>query len=108
MARLNFEVPNTLPVDDAKQRVEALLTYWQRKYGIAATWTGASAKLTGKAMGVSIDASLNVEDRRIAGEGPDPGFLLRGQATKYIQRKFGQYLDPTTPLDELKRRADGE
>lgn len=105
MGMLKFEVPNALPVDEARKRVEALLDYWKRKYNVASSWTGDSATMKGKAMGVSIDGSLAVEGHRIAGEATDPGMLLRGQAQKYLTRKFAEYLDPKRSLEDL---ANGE
>ncbi len=101
MARLKFEVPNTLSLDEAKARVTALLDYWNSRYGVERAWEGVNATMKGKAMGVTIDGALTVEATRIAGEATDPGMLLRGQATKYLQRKFAQYLDPSRSLDEI-------
>ncbi|MFO0596127.1 MAG: polyhydroxyalkanoic acid system family protein [Myxococcaceae bacterium] len=101
MGFIKFEVPNSLPVEDAKKRVEALLAYWKRKYNVASEWAGAAATMKGKAMGVSIDGKLAVEGHRIAGEAADPGMLLRGQAQKYLQRKFSEYLDPKKSLEQI-------
>ena len=101
MAKLKFEVPSTLPVPEAVKRVEALLSYWNRKYGVKSTWTGTSATMAGKAVGVTVDGHLQVHPTRIAGEASDPGMLLRGQAQKYLTRKFAQYLDPSRSLEEL-------
>jgi hypothetical protein len=106
MGMLKFEVPNALPIDDAKKRVEALLSYWARKYGVQSAWDGVKATMKGKAMGVSIDGSLEVHGAKIAGEASDPGMLLRGQAQKYLTRKFAEYLDPRKTLDELLRAED--
>jgi Putative polyhydroxyalkanoic acid system protein (PHA_gran_rgn) len=101
VAKLKFEVSNTLPVEEARRRVEALLSYWSRKYGVKSSWQGHGATMAGKAMGVAIDGSLEVHPTRIAGEAADPGLLLRGQAQKYLTRKFTQYLDPTRTLEQL-------
>jgi hypothetical protein len=106
MGYLKFDVPNTLPVEEAKKRVEALLAYWKRKYGVSSTWSGVSATMQGKAMGVSIDGKLTVEAARIAGEAVDPGMLLRGQAKKYLERKFAEYLDSTRSLEQLTKNED--
>lgn len=106
MGFIKFDVPNTLPVEDAKKRVEALLSYWNRKYGVSSTWSGASATMKGKAMGVSIDGKLTVEAARIAGEAIDPGMLLRGQAKKYLERKFAEYLDATRSLEQLIKNEE--
>lgn len=101
MKKLKFEVPNTLPVEEARRRVEALLGFWAKKYGVQSAWTGLSATMSGKAMGVTIDGGLEVQDGRIAGEASDPGMLLRGQAQKYLTRKFSEYLDPKRSIDEI-------
>jgi hypothetical protein len=106
MGFIKFEVPNTLPIEEAKQRVEALLGYWNRKYGVSSAWEGVAATMKGKAMGVSIDGKLAVEAARIAGEAIDPGMLLRGQAQKYLQRKFAEYLDPKKSLDDILKGED--
>ena len=106
MGFLKFEVPNSLPVEEAKKRVEALLAYWKRKYGVTSAWTGVRATMKGKAVGVTIDGKLEVETKRIAGEASDPGMLLRGQAKKYLERKFAEYLNPSRSLDQLIKNED--
>lgn len=106
MGFIQFDVPNTLPVEEARKRVEALLAYWNRKYGVTSAWTGQSATMKGKAVGVTIDGKLTVESRRIAGEASDPGMLLRGQAKKYLERKFAEYLDSNRSLDQLVNNED--
>jgi hypothetical protein len=103
MPMLKFDVPNTLAVDEAKKRVEALLDYWNRQYGVTSQWVGAKATMVGRVVGVSVDGNLEVRGDRIAGEAADPGFLLRGQAQKYLTRKFGEYLDPSRSLEDLRR-----
>lgn len=106
MGFIKFEVPNQLPIEEAKKRVEALLAYWNRKYGVTSAWNDVAATMKGKAMGVTIDGKLAVEPRRIAGEASDPGMLLRGQAQKYLTRKFAEYLDPTKSLEQLIKSED--
>lgn len=106
MGMLKFEVPSTLPIEDAKKRVEALLDYWNRKYGITSSWNGLKAQMKGKAVGVTIDGNLEVLPAKISGEASDPGMLLRGQAQKYLTRKFGEYLDAKKSLEEIKRGED--
>lgn len=106
MGMLKFEVPNALPIEDAKKRVEALLGYWGRKYGVTSSWAGLKATMKGAAMGVSIDGNLEVLASKISGEAADPGFLLRGQAQKYLTRKFAEYLDPKRSLDDVVRSED--
>ncbi len=101
MGMIRFEVPSTLPVDDAKARVEALLAYWKRKYNVNSSWDGHSATMQGKAVGVSIDGALTVLADKISGEAKDPGMLLRGQAQKYLIRKFAEYLNAAKTLEQI-------
>jgi hypothetical protein len=106
MGMLKFEVPSVLPVEDARKRVEALLGYWGRKYGVKSSWEGIKATMKGKAVGVSIDGHLHVHADKIAGEASDPGMLLRGQAQKYLTRKFAEYLDPKRSLEQIVSAED--
>lgn len=103
MALLKFEVPHSLPKDEARARVEALLQNWSKKFGMKTEWSGDNARLVGKAMGIAIDAQLTVGDKNVGGEGPDPGMLLRGQAQKYLTRKFSDYLNPSRSLTDLEK-----
>lgn len=101
MAMLKFDVPHGLGKEEARMRVNRLLDYWARKYGLRAEWQGDSAKLNGKAMGITINAQLQIDDQKVGGEATDPGFLFREKARKYLTEKFESYLDPKTPRDKL-------
>ena len=79
---------------------KALANEWA-KHGIQSSWAGDMAKLSGKVLGVHLDATLRVTDRTVGGEATDPGLLLRGQAKKYLTHKFATWLDPTRSLEEL-------
>ena len=105
MGMIKLEIPHTLSVEDAKARVQALLDYWSKKHGVKSSWAGDKATFNGKVMGISVDGNLTVIASRVAGEATDPGMLLRGQAQKYLQRKFGDYLDPKKSLDDVKREV---
>ena len=106
MAKLTFEVSHALPKEEARQRIEQLTLYWKSKYGLKSEWTGDEATLAGKVMGVTIDGIVRVAADRVGGDATDPGLLLRGQARKYLQGKFANYLDPKKSLAELKREQD--
>lgn len=101
MGMLKFEVPCTLAIEEAHRRVSALMARWEKKHGVSVQWDGVKAKLSGQAMGVRIEATLEIHGGRVAGEATDPGLLLRGQAQKYLTRKFGAYLDPTKTLEQI-------
>lgn len=105
MGMLKFEVEHGFSKDEAKKRVEALLRYWGDRYGVRSSWSGDRATLSGKAMGVSIDGSLEIGERSVGGEAADPGMLLRGQAKKYLTRKFSDYLDPKKDPAKLGEEA---
>jgi hypothetical protein len=106
MAFIKFEVPNSLPKEEAAKRVQALLDYWNRTYGVKSSWTDDGATMNGKAMGVTIDGRLQVLTDKISGEATDPGMLLRGQAKKYLTKKFSEYLDPAKSLADLLKLID--
>jgi hypothetical protein len=94
MAMLKFDVSHTLSLEDAKQRVGKLLDYWTSKYGVQASWSGDRAKVSGKVMGITIDAHLQIGKQKVEGEATDPGFLFREKAKKYLHEKLAGALDP--------------
>jgi hypothetical protein len=102
---LKLDIPHALQVEDARARVTALLDHWAKKYGVKIAWTGDKATFDGKVMGISFNGSLTVLGGKIAGEASDPGMLLRGQAQKYLTKKFGDYLDAKKSLNDLQREA---
>ena len=77
MGKIDFHVAHTLPLAEAKKRMERLTAYWA-KHGIQSTWAGDEAKLHGRVMGIHLDATLRVTDKTVGGEATDPGLLLRG------------------------------
>ncbi len=101
MAKIKLDIPHSLAADEARKRIEALFAYWGRKYGVKATWANEVASYEGKVMGISFDGKLSVLAGKIAGEAIDPGFLLRGQAKKYLDQKFAHYLDPKKTVADL-------
>ena len=100
MGMLKFEVAHSLPQDEARRRVAQLLDYWSAKYGVKATWSGDRAHVSGKAMGLSFQADLEVAGARVGGEATDPGFLLRERARRYLTLKFASYLAPPAAPEE--------
>jgi hypothetical protein len=98
---MKFEVAHTLGKAEAKRRMEKLATHWAGKYGVKVAWSGDSAKLEGKVMGVTLDAILQITDGTVGGDANDPGLLMRGPAQKYLKQKFAEVLDPATSIDDL-------
>jgi Putative polyhydroxyalkanoic acid system protein (PHA_gran_rgn) len=102
MGMIRFEVLHTLTLTEAKHRMERLTQYWA-KHGIQSVWKGEEAKLSGKVMGLHLDATMRVTEKTVGGEATDPGMLLRGQAKKYLTHKFETWLDPDRSVEELER-----
>lgn len=103
MGKMSLDVPHSLSKDEARARLQALTEAWARKHGVKSTWTGDSVELNGKVMGIALEATMRVLDKKISGEATDPGMLLRGQAKKYVEKKFAAYLDPKKTLADLQR-----
>ena len=102
MGMIRFEVSHSLTLAEAKRRMERLTQYWA-KHGIQSVWKGEEAKLSGKVMGLHLDATMRVTEKTVGGEATDPGMLLRGQAKKYLTHKFETWLDPGKSVEELER-----
>ena len=101
MEKLKFEVPNSLPIDEAKKRVEALLSYWSKKYGVTIDLVRAHRDHERQSDGRVHRRRARGRGHAHRGEASDPGMLLRGQAQKYLIRKFGEYLDPRRSVDDI-------
>ncbi|HLT30144.1 MAG TPA: polyhydroxyalkanoic acid system family protein [Myxococcaceae bacterium] len=106
MAVMKFDVNHSLSKDQARERVQKLMGYWADKYGVKSEWNGDQASVLGKVMGINLEANFEVRDGQVCGEGTDPGMLLRGQAKKYIQKKFDEFLDPTKSEADLNALCD--
>jgi putative polyhydroxyalkanoate system protein len=91
---LSLEVSHALGRESAKKRMELLIQRWARKYGLRSTWAGDTARLSGTIMGISLQATLEVNDQSVRGEASDPGILFRNKAKKYLEEKLCLYLDP--------------
>jgi putative polyhydroxyalkanoate system protein len=92
---LSLEVSHALGRESAKKRMELLTQRWERKYGLRSTWAGDTARLSGTIMGISLQATLEVNDQSVRGEASDPGILFRSKAKKYLEEKLASYLDPS-------------
>lgn len=103
MGMMKFSVPHTLSQEEAQKRLEALIAHWSQKYGIQHRWTGPTASVSGKVMGMNLDASVRVSGQSIDGETSDPGILLRGQAKKYLEERLRKYLDPARSVADLHK-----
>ena len=103
MKMLSLEVSHGLGRDSAKRRMELLIQRWERKYGLRSSWAGDTARLSGRIMGISLDATLQVNEQSVRGEATDPGMLLRNKAKKYLEEKLALYLDPSKTPEGLEQ-----
>jgi hypothetical protein len=102
MGMIKVEVSHTLSIDEAKSRMQGLFDFWVKKYGVKATWQADKASFAGKMMGVTFEGYMLVSATRVGGEATDPGFLLRGKTTDYLQRKLAMYLDASKTLQQIQ------
>lgn len=101
---MTFDHPHGLPIEDARARMQALTDYLTRRHGLQVSWVGDKGSVRGKVMGmVSIDGTFELRAKDVHVEAKDPGFLWRKKAVEYLQKKFGQYLDPSVPVEQLDR-----
>lgn len=91
---VEIEADHTLSRKDARIRVEQLLDYWCQRFGVERAWTGDVAHIHGFIMGVSIDAELVVDEKRVLASARDPGLFLRDAAMQYVAKKLRKYLHP--------------
>lgn len=98
---MQIKRPNEFDVSEAMERLRALVTYWQDKYGIEPDWKDDGASVSGNIMGFSFEAHLTVDDAEILVKGPPPNILVRGRVIGYIEEKLDEYLDPEVSVDDL-------
>lgn len=90
--------------EDALARGKALTEYWSRKHGVRITWSGPTATIAGRVMGVKFEGTVRVEKGIIHAE-MSAGFLAEKLGARaYVERKLDDYFDPTHPLSELLGR----
>ena len=101
MGTIKFDVPHSLPIEEAQKRVAKLTALWATQYGIKTQWVGNDARVAGKVKGLTLDAAVQVTGSAVNAEATDPGLLLRGPAKKYLTSQFAAYLDPKKSLADL-------
>ena len=101
---MRIEYAHTLTKDEARARLEALGEYLGSRHNIQVVWNGDRATFAGKfTKMVKIAGEMTCGEGKVLFNGEDPGFPWRSQATKYIKTKLDAYLDPGTPVEDLRR-----
>ncbi|MCB9732180.1 MAG: polyhydroxyalkanoic acid system family protein [Deltaproteobacteria bacterium] len=102
--RLHLNIPHTVGRAEAIARAHALGEYFENRHGMKMSWRAANiGHLEGNYLLIHIDGLFEIDDREVRLDGKDPGFLLRGKALEYLERKIRAYMDPATPLEQLQR-----
>ena len=92
--------------DQARSRLELLAAYLGNRHGIKVTWRDSQrAKFSGKYLVVRIEGELTMNAGKGQFKGEDPGFLWRGRAKDYIEKKLAKYLDPKEDPAQLPTTA---
>jgi hypothetical protein len=100
---MDFDYPHSLPLEDARLRLQALGDYLQNRHGLKVAIAGDRGRFSGKVLMVRIEGEFVLGDQKIHVTGKDPGILLRRKATDYLRRKLAAYFDPAVPVEDLPR-----
>lgn len=93
--RVTLKVEHHFTRADARERVSQLLNYWARRFGVKSEWRGYRVFLSGRVLGIDIQALFDVTDHDVLAHASDPGTVLRGSAEAYVEKKLRKYLSPT-------------
>ncbi len=104
MARMELDVPHTLPHEDALERIKALGEFYHHRHGAQVTWTHHTCTLEARYVGIRLSANCRVDASRVHVDCSDPGFLLRKRGAEYLRKKLERFLDPNIPLETLPRK----
>ena len=92
---LTARVPHQLSVEKAHERVQQMLDYWHRRFGVQSKWEGERVAVKGSIFGMDIDATFEVRADEVDAQAADPGWLWRDRAVDYTTKKLKKYLHPT-------------
>lgn len=99
---MKLERNHSFGADEGLARLQALTSYWTKKYGVQINWNGNRARIDGKVKGVKFNGTVTVEEGRVLAD-IQAGFLaekLGGRA--YVEHKLESYLDPNQSIEQLR------
>ena len=96
---IRIEQPHAYTAQEARVRLSYLLDYWTERFGVTQQWSGNTVLVTGKVLGIRVEAWVQVQGHRIWALAVDPGPLMRRAGERYIRNKIAKYMHPT--YDEL-------
>ena len=91
---ITLKVAHKFSAAEAHIRVQQLVDYWKKSFGVSQSWSGDRVFVSGRIVGVNFDAILEVSDGQVRCESTDPGGLWRGFARDYVAKKLRKYLHP--------------
>jgi putative polyhydroxyalkanoate system protein len=77
MPKMSMQIPHTLGQDEARQRIEGMISTLKDQYGdkisdLHEEWTGDTGKFSAKAMGFNLKGTLKVTDNELMVDGDLP------------------------------------
>ncbi len=91
---ITLHVNHKFSTSEAHVRVQQLLDYWKKRFGVTQTWSGERVWVSGSIVGVDFHAVMEVTDQQVQCESTDPGGMWRGFAQDYVAKKLRKYLHP--------------
>jgi hypothetical protein len=91
---LEVRHPHELTRAEARVRMDQLLDYWAKRFGVQRAWDGDRVVVQGRFWGMDFRALLVIRDREVQAVADDPGTPLRRTAVNYVNGKLRKYLHP--------------
>ena len=99
MAKLDIDIPHTLPPQEALSRIQGLLQQLQREQAgtvkdVSEKWNGNEGEFSFSAKGFDLSGKIKVEDNqvRINGQLPFALSFFKGKISEVIREKAGELL----------------
>ena len=99
MPKLNVVVPHQLTTEEAKGRIQGMVSEAMAKYAtqvsdFSENWTGDQGKFSGRAMGFSVSGTVDVRPGEVAINGnlPLAATMFKGQIESMIRDRAGKLL----------------
>ena|SRR5688572_29483879 len=99
MAKLDIDIPHSLPPQEALTRIQGLLQQLQREQvgtvtDVSETWNGNEGQFSFSAKGFDLSGKIKVEENRVSINGQLPFALsfFKGKISEAIREKAGELL----------------
>jgi predicted NBD/HSP70 family sugar kinase len=99
MPKLNVVVPHQLTTEEAKGRIQGMVSEAMAKYStqvsdFSESWNGDQGKFSGRAMGFSVSGTVDVRPGEVAINGnlPLAASMFKGKIEEMIRERAGKLL----------------